>query len=603
VNYVAEWLCSIDQAVALVLIPLAVWILVSGIDDLILNTVFVLQWVKERGARSARLPSEAELEQTPERLIAIFVPAWKEHRVIARMLEHNLAAVQYSNYHFFVGAYRNDSLTVAAIKEVEAKFPNVHLAETPHDGPTSKADCLNTIYQRLQQFESDSGLSFEILVTHDAEDLIHPASLRWINVLSRRYDMVQVPVIPLPTPVWKLVHGIYCDEFSECHTRDMRARQFFDAFIPSCGVGTGFTREILDRLAEHAGGRIFEPVCLTEDYENGLRLKNLGAKQIFVPILRRSGSFVTTREFFPQTFRTAIKQRTRWVTGIALQTWERYGWTGNLVQRYWLWRDRKGLVGNPVGLVTTLISLYGAFSFGASCVTNTSWTLAVATEPVRWLFQITLALGVLQLLIRAVCVGRCYGVFFAMFVPIRVVIANFINSAATFCALKRFLVSKLRREPLVWLKTEHAYPTQGALSTHKRSLREVLTSNGFLTEERWQMAVETKPDHLRLERHLVRSGYLSESDLYEALGIQQSLPAGPLEISEIRVDVARSLPAAFSRQWRVLPFKVDQGRLWIAAPEAPTEDLQIELKRLTQLEPRFHLVPPGNFAALASELL
>ena len=28
--------------------------------------------------------------------------------MIARMLEHNLAALRYSNYHFFAGAYPND---------------------------------------------------------------------------------------------------------------------------------------------------------------------------------------------------------------------------------------------------------------------------------------------------------------------------------------------------------------------------------------------------------------------------------------------------------------------------------------------------------------
>jgi adsorption protein B len=38
---------------------------------------------------------------------------------------------------------------------------------------------------------------------------------------------------------------------------------------------------------------------------------------------------MATREFFPQSIKTAIRQRTRWVTGIALQTWDRHGWRGS----------------------------------------------------------------------------------------------------------------------------------------------------------------------------------------------------------------------------------------------------------------------------------
>jgi len=38
-------------------------------------------------------------------------------------------------------------------------------------------------------------------MTHDAEDIIHPDSLRWVNYFVENYDMVQVPVLALPTPM------------------------------------------------------------------------------------------------------------------------------------------------------------------------------------------------------------------------------------------------------------------------------------------------------------------------------------------------------------------------------------------------------------------
>ena len=57
--------------------------------------------------------------------------------------------------------------------------------------------------------------------------------------------MVQVPVLPLPTPFRELTHGIYCDDFAEYQSIDMPARQINRSFIPSNGVGTGYSREVL----------------------------------------------------------------------------------------------------------------------------------------------------------------------------------------------------------------------------------------------------------------------------------------------------------------------------------------------------------------------
>src|ERR1035441_3516909 len=88
------------------LVPLAIWILLSGLDDLWIALVLV----RARRKRPRR-PTEAELDRVPERPIAIFVPLWREHRVIGQMLAHNLDGVRYSNYQFFVGVYPNDPAT------------------------------------------------------------------------------------------------------------------------------------------------------------------------------------------------------------------------------------------------------------------------------------------------------------------------------------------------------------------------------------------------------------------------------------------------------------------------------------------------------------
>ncbi|MBM3748482.1 MAG: glycosyltransferase, partial [Acidobacteria bacterium] len=217
-----SWL---DSAVAACLVPLAIWIVVSGLDDLVLDVTCLWVWVRNRlaGTPDVRSPGREELLRCPEKPIAIFVPLWREDAVIVRMLEHNLAAIHYRNYEVFLGAYPNDPPTLAAVEEAQRRFPQVHLVACPHDGPTSKADCLNWIYQGLLIEEEQRGVRFEVVVLHDAEDLIHPESLRWINCLADRYDMIQIPVLPLPTPLRRLTHGVYCDEFAEFQSRDLVA--------------------------------------------------------------------------------------------------------------------------------------------------------------------------------------------------------------------------------------------------------------------------------------------------------------------------------------------------------------------------------------------
>ena len=157
------------------LVLLAVWMLLSGLDDLFIGLVFLL-------ARRPRVqrPSKEQLAACPERSLAILVPLWHEDRVIARMLAHNLGAIGYSNYRIFAGVYRNDLATREALPANQ----RIHVVVCPHDGPTSKGDCLNQIYLGMQAYEAQHGVRFDIVITHDAEDLIHPESLPLINWFS-----------------------------------------------------------------------------------------------------------------------------------------------------------------------------------------------------------------------------------------------------------------------------------------------------------------------------------------------------------------------------------------------------------------------------------
>jgi len=585
---------SIDSYILWCVTPLALILLASALDDLAVDFAWVYAWVAERMTVSRR--AARRLPDVSPRPIAILVPLWHEHAVIARMLEHNLAAIRYPSYHFFAGIYANDSLTEEAVASISERFANVHLAVCPHAGPTSKADCLNWIYQHVGLYEERNNITFDVIITHDAEDLIHPEELRWINAYAERFDFIQIPVLALATPFWSLTHGVYCDEFAEYQSRDMVVRSSFGCFVPGAGVGTGYRREALEALAEISSNRVFEPAVLTEDYESGLRLYRLGRRQVFVPITRLGvfgRDFVATREYFPKKWRTALRQRTRWVMGIALQGWERFGWAGSYSEVYWFWRDRKGLIGSPLGVIANALFLYG--------VVSQMW-MRLSPLAIE-LTTLTAAFQLLRIAIRMGCVARVYGLTFALGVPFRVPYANLLNAAATVMAVTRYASARFQKLPLRWVKTEHSYPTRTALLVHKRPLGEIMVASGKVAAATLEHAMKTCPRGTRLGDYLVANGELSERDLYDALSLQQGLPVARVDSQQVPSRIARALPEKLAREWRVLPFRVADGSLLLASPDLPTSAMTAALRPFTSLEIRFHLVTPTEYETLVDALL
>jgi adsorption protein B len=590
----AEIGARLDTLVANGLVPLALFIVLNGLDDLVIDAAIAWAWWRRRRESG---PATVVPAMVPEQRIAIIVPLWKEAAVIGGMVRHNIAAIRYRHYDLFVGAYPNDDPTLEAVRELEQRFYNVHLAVCPHDGPTSKADCLNWILQRMLLFEEHHGVRFEIVVTHDAEDIIHPDALAGINLHCGEFGMVQVPVLPLGTPLSDIVHGIYCDEFAEYQTRDIPARQLLGSFLPSNGVGTGFSRAALKRLAETNGNRVFEPECLTEDYENGLRLHRLGFRQKFLP-LQSGRDALATREYFPRTRRGAIRQRTRWITGICLQSQERNGWRARPRDLYWFWRDRKGLLANPVSLLANAFFAWGAFRWAAAHLTGEVWRLGRSGVLHPALVAAVLLLPLYRLSVRMSCGSRCYGWRFAALVPVRIVCANYINAAATFSALWRYGRARWRGLPLVWLKTEHAYPSRLALLAHKRPLSEILAGSGYVTAEEMATAMVSCASEEQLGEFLVRAGSLSEDEYCEALSLQQGLPAGRIAPRDVERRAVRTLPRTVLNELRVLPFRLADGALYVATPRAPGEAVTTALNRFTRLRVMFHLTTSSNFRQL-----
>jgi adsorption protein B len=98
--------------------------LLFGINDLVVDLIYFTRrlWRSVTVYRRHR-PAYASywvFNEDPG-FIAILVPAWDEAAVIASMLKSALSRLDYEDYRIFVGHYRNDPATAAAIASVKSR--------------------------------------------------------------------------------------------------------------------------------------------------------------------------------------------------------------------------------------------------------------------------------------------------------------------------------------------------------------------------------------------------------------------------------------------------------------------------------------------------
>jgi len=191
------------------------------------------------------------------------VPAWDEAGVIGAMLTHASAAFGDSDYVLYVGCYPNDPATIAAVRR--APGTRIRLVVGLAPGPTSKADCLNRLWERMIEDEGAEGIRFKAVILHDSEDVVHSAEPGLFDSLIERFDLVQLPVVPLIDVKSRWISGHYVDEFLEAHGKELIVRAAIGASLPSAGVGCAIARDALEELARTHGAP-FDPGSLTEDY-------------------------------------------------------------------------------------------------------------------------------------------------------------------------------------------------------------------------------------------------------------------------------------------------------------------------------------------------
>jgi adsorption protein B len=455
-----------DRLALELLAPLAVWVLASGLDDFVIDLswlwLLLRSWLRPRHALIPAPPTEPR--------IAILVPCWQEDDVLEDMVTKNLQRIQYENYDIWLALYPNDSLSIAAAQKAQSRSDRIHWSAGERPGPTTKADNINQLLNNIFLDEKRTGRRYDIFLLHDAEDVVHPLELREAARLLQHYHMVQFPVLPLPMKPSKLTHGVYADEFAEFHRKDLQVRAAWGGFIPSAGVSTALHREVIELFRILRGAETLNPRCLTEDYFLGLEVNALGLRQAFsferAPV---TGEPIATRSYFPDTFKTAVRQRSRWIAGNMLQSWERYGWNVDPRQVYWLWRDRKGMINQLPNMMAFSLFLVGLLQWSSSVRNGTPWALAeaIAASPLLTaLIWTNLGLVLWRLTFRIGLGWHFYGWRHAALAPVRIVWANIINFCASWRAFRSFATAKTQGKPLVWAKTAHSFPQETKAKAH-----------------------------------------------------------------------------------------------------------------------------------------
>ncbi|MEL6708200.1 MAG: glycosyl transferase family protein [Pseudomonadota bacterium] len=432
--------------------------LIGALDDVLVDAVWL--WLKARGkAKTPMIDRAALRDQELNGPVAVFVPAWNEADVIGDTIRHALLVWSQSDLRLYVGCYANDPNTIMAAMSAAselAKLGDDRLRIVIHDrqGPSTKADCLNRLHQALRDDERRVGRLFSCVVFHDAEDMVDPAALGLLDSeIADGADFVQIPVEPLVQPHSRWLGSHYCEEFAESHGKAMVVRSALGASLPGAGVGCAVSRRALQQLSRRrVDGTPFESESLTEDYELGLAVAAMGGQSRFVRARGEDGTLIATRAYFPNQLGDVVRQKTRWVHGIALQGWDRIGWQGGLVERWMRARDRRGpltalVLGVGYVLLVLTLALWLAQAVGAA-------PRLVISPLLSTLIALNLAAFMWRGAMRFAFTTQSYGWTEGLRALVRIPVANVVSIMAGRRAITAYAATLLGR-PVIWDKTPH----------------------------------------------------------------------------------------------------------------------------------------------------
>ncbi len=444
-----QWLALVEHEL---LLFAAVFFLLGAIDELAMDAAWL--WLRFTGRAKTRSVSRSDMRH--RRLggrAAVLLPAWQEATVIADTLRHALEAWPQQDLRIYVGVYRNDPATLEAAARGAGGDPRVRIVVHDREGPSTKADCLNRLFRALQQDELREGRLARMVVLHDAEDMVDPAALALLDSSIDRNQFVQLPVLPLAQENSRWIGSHYCEEFAEAHGKAMVVRGALGTSLPAAGVGCAFDRQVLADMARDSGkDSPFDEDSLTEDYELGVKVAALGGKSCFLRLRGEDGQLIATRAYFPSRLDESVRQKARWMHGIALQGWDRLGWTGGLAERWMRLRDRRG----PLSALV-LLTGYTLLAVTLVLVGFELAGIGPAWQPSQLLLTLVglnLASFAWRAFMRFTFTRAEYGWREGVRAVLRIPVTNVISIMAGYRALFAY-VRSLRGAPPKWEKTAH----------------------------------------------------------------------------------------------------------------------------------------------------
>lgn len=611
-DWLVDYFSTYLYGLKVIAIVLAILMLISGIDDLFIDIVYWARrlWRANTVYRKNEHLSYKELYKPEEKALAIMVPAWNETGVIGNMASLAANTLDYENYHIFVGTYPNDPDTQRDVDEVCALYPNVHKVVCARSGPTSKADCLNNILDAILQFEQNAKFSFSGFILHDAEDVISPLELRLFNYLVARKDLIQIPVYPFERSWTHFTSLSYLDEFSELHGKDVPVREALAGQVPSAGVGTCFSRRAVLALMADGDGIAFDEQSLTEDYDIGFRLRQKGMQEIFCrfPVINddetkpapfgqraRTANVICVREYFPDTYATAVRQKSRWIIGIVFQGFKTHRWSNSAILNYFLWRDRKGAIANFLSFAAMLVmlqlvalmiyqqSVEGAWQF-LSLFCGGAWLTTLL-----WINSCLMANRIAQ---RIIFVSGYYGLLQGLMAIPRLFWGNLINFMANWRAIRQVIQHGDPRR-VAWDKTTHDFPT---VSTARalRPLGQILVERGVITHQDLEDILTNRLPGLKLGGCMVQRGIITAQQLAEALAEQAHVAAEAIDFLTLDAELIAAVPPKIALHYAVLPLRSENDVLIFASESAIDPVSLAALSRKIKRRVSYVIVPRGQ---------
>lgn len=430
-------------------------VIIFSFDDLFIDLVALVFNLNPKPISQGQ---QKKMQSMPQKRIAIMIANWREAEIIERMIHGNVGRIDYLNYDFFLGVYPNDIETAMAAKRLEAFYSQVKVVTNSKSGPTSKGQMLNEIVHQIMATEIQDRIFYDVFLLQDSEDIIHPLSLKLINFEMEEVDFLQMPVFSLPALWTDLISAVYIDEFTEAHTKDMLVRSFLKGGIPSAGVGTAMSHLFVSEIQRLQNGKLLKEDTLTEDYHLGLIAHRLGYQSKFVCsyIKKKEGlDYIATREIFPASISSSIRQKSRWTLGISFQGYENLKWSKTLSENYFLWRDRRSFL----NAILILFSYILTVSYLAYYFVQNSWPQFLVSDQFLWTaLMANFVLMTVRLVQRFRLVLELNGLKMAMLIPARWLLANFINTVASFKAYASYRNSLKTGIRPQWIKTTHELP-------------------------------------------------------------------------------------------------------------------------------------------------